>query len=364
MGKQIIACLTIFLLTLYWFFFYEDKIVMILLLMELLYFVLHFFLLEYLRRKIEISLETLIPIAEKGQEIPIGILVRNLSIFPSVHVKAVIQVENSFTGERKVVQCEQNIRRERTQRMEIVLKANDCGNVAISLKKCCVYDFLLLLRRTWKGREVQYVGILPECHLLPVEVTRKTREFIVDDSLEYSDRESGDDPSEIYQIREYREKDALHDIHWKLSAKADDLLVKEHGRPLGCVVLIWLDLQIAEKGKKQIPPTFLEAVASLAMSLLEEECVHMVAWYESENQRIQKKRVSKEEHIYELLNRLLYLKPYEKEIAEEYEDAFRGTMFSTVVSLKADGKICINQEEKMKLSWKDPIDWEQLYFIV
>ena len=48
----------------------------------------------------------------------------------------------------------------------------------------------------------------------------------------------GDDPSEIYQVREYRERDSLKDIHWKLSAREEELMVKERGFPLGCVVLI------------------------------------------------------------------------------------------------------------------------------
>ena len=95
---------------------------------------------------------------------------------------------------------------------------------------------------------MQYVGILPECHLIPVEITRKTREFIAE-SDEYFDRENGDDPSEVYQIREYRDMDSLRDVHWKMSAKAEELLVKEHGKPKGCVVLIWLNLKADTKKK-------------------------------------------------------------------------------------------------------------------
>ncbi len=362
MGKQIIICLVLFFSTLFWFFFYEDSIVVLLLIMELLYFIAHAFFLEYLKRNIEIKMESLMPIAEKGQVIPVGILVRNRSAVPSVHVKAVIQVENYFTGERKQFSSEQNVLRNRTQRMEVCFRAYDCGNIIVSLKSCCVYDLLYLLRRTWKGKEQQTIGILPECHLLPVEVTRKTREFIAEDTMEYSDRESGDDPSEIYQVREYREKDSLRDVHWKLSAKVDELLVKEHGRPRGCVVLVWLDLQL--NGKKKISPVFLEAAASLTMSLWEAECVHMVAWYDKEQQKVRKHRVSKEEQLYELLNQLLHLSPYPEDVQAEYEEAFRNQLFSTIVRMGADGSVFVGEEKKMQLQWKDTIAWEQLYFMV
>lgn len=362
MGKQIIVWLVLFFSTLFWSFFYEDSIVLLLLIMELLYFVVNIFLLRYLKRNIEIRMESLMPIAEKGQEIPVGILVRNRSAVPSVRVRVIVQVKNHFTGERKQFSCEQNALKNRTQRMEVCFKAYDCGHIIVSLKSFCIYDFLCLLRKTWKGMEKQSVGILPECHLLPIEVTRKTREFIAEDTTEYFDRESGDDPSEIYQVREYREKDSLRDIHWKLSAKADELLVKEHGRPKGCVVLVWLDLHL--DGKKNISPVFLETAASLSMSLWEAECVHMVAWYDKEQQKVRKKKIRKEEQLYELFNQLLYLSPYQETVQAEYEEAFRNQLFSTIVTLSADGSVYVGDEKKMQLQWKDTIVWEQLYFIV
>lgn len=233
-----------------------------------------------------------------------------------------------------------------------------------------VYDLLCLLNSSKKVKQVQQVGILPECHLIPLEITRKTREFIAD-ADEYSDRESGDDPSEIYQIREYREKDSIHDIHWKLSAKSDDILVKEHGRPLGEAVLIWLDLNEDElSGRKRkhkiknVPVNMLELVASLSYSLSEEKCVHMVAWYEPENQQIRKKRISKEEHIYELLNRIMFVKLNQniEEAKCRYEEAFRGEDFSTVVILKTDGTVSIGEETIMIPVENKEIVWDKLYF--
>ena len=309
-------------------------------------------------------MDPLIPIAEKNQNIAVSFSVCNRSKLWKTRVKIIVHVENSFTGEKKWIKKSVMVKAAQTEKMVVCLKSNSCGNIAISLKKYSIYDLFLILSKNKTCKDVQYVGILPECHLLPVEVTRRTREFIAE-ADEYSDKESGDDSSEIYQIREYRAQDSLRDVHWKLSAKADDLLVKEHGRPKGCVVLIWLDLQMDGKKPMHVPTAILEGVASLSMSLLEAECVHMVAWYEKENHRIRKKRVSKEENIYELLNRLLYVKVYKEDVKEQFEEAFRGIFFSSVVEFKADGSIWINQEEKMKLSFEEEKNrWDEFYFIV
>ncbi len=363
MIKQIIAYIAVFLLTLYCFFLYDDEILSAILVVEVIYFLISISWLQSTQKKIDVKLEAILPIAEKYQEIPIHVAVSNQSQLVNIPVKLYIKAENLFTGEKQIFKSGGVVSKKKPLRMTFSLKSERCGNIKISVEKCLIYDMFGILKTFWKGKERQNIGILPECHLVPVEVTRKTREFLAD-ADEYSDRESGDDPSEIYQVRDYQGKDSLHDIHWKLSAKADELLVKEYGRPLGSVVLIWLDLFVEKGQRKTISDTVMELTASLSRTLLEEKCVHTVAWYEVENKKIQKKRISKEEHIYELLNRLLYTKSHQESIEAVYEDTFRGISFSTVVEVYADGRVIVNQEEKFKLSRDEKVNWDEMYFVV
>lgn len=365
MVKRICACTAVFLLTLYCFFLYDDAIVAAMLAAELLYFSGAFITLRMMRKSLHISLEPILPIAEKNQEIPVWISSKNTSWIPVIHYQVQLRIENAFTGEKEVCRMTGTAKRNESDTLCMTLRGKSCGNIRITLERCRIYDFLFLLQTSQKRKETQQVGILPECRLLPVEVTRRTREFLAD-AEEFSDRESGDDPSEIYQIREYREKDSIHDIHWKLSAKADELLVKEHGRPLGCVVLIWLNLE-SEKGPAIPLTNLLEAAASLSLSLLEAKCVHMVAWYEPENRTVQKKRISKEEHIYELLTRLLFVKPHHdgEHAQSQYEEAFRGEAFSTIVEFRMDGLVLVNAEEHTKIPQdQDSIKWDAFFFTV
>lgn len=362
MIRQIIAYMAVFLLTLYCFFLYDDEILAAMLLVEVIYFVFSLIWLQCVKGKINIKLDSVIPIAEKNQEIPITVIVSSKFKWAGIPVKVYVRAENLFTGEKHIFKSGGVASAKNLFRETFILASERCGNIRISVEKCLIYDMFGILKAYWKGRERQSIGILPECHLIPVEITRKTREFLAD-ADEYSDRESGDDPSEIYQVREYREMDSLHDIHWKLSAKADELLVKEYGRPLGSALLIWLNLYSKNAQRKNVSDSVLELAASLSRTLLEEKCVHMVAWYEVENQRIHKKRVSKEEHIYELLNRLLYTKVHQEQIEEIYEEAFRGMAFSTIVEISADGKVSINMEEKFHLP-KEKVNWDEMYFVV
>ncbi len=48
----------------------------------------------------------------------------------------------------------------------------------------------------------------------------------------------GDDPGETYDIREYQPGDSIRQIHWKLSGKLDDIMIREKSFPVDDTVLI------------------------------------------------------------------------------------------------------------------------------
>ncbi|NDO43034.1 DUF58 domain-containing protein [Thomasclavelia cocleata] len=57
----------------------------------------------------------------------------------------------------------------------------------------------------------------------------------------YAINQKGDDPTEIYDIHKYREGDLLKNIHWKLSAKYDDVLVKDNALSVSEIINIHCD---------------------------------------------------------------------------------------------------------------------------
>ena len=47
----------------------------------------------------------------------------------------------------------------------------------------------------------------------------------------YDEQIRGEDVSETFDLREYQKGDSIRTVHWKLSGKTDDLLVREFSRP-------------------------------------------------------------------------------------------------------------------------------------
>ena len=362
------------LITLCMFFLFTEKVIGIVLLMECMYYIMAIVYVRIVSRFIQVTLDKGLYSAEKNSEIPILIQVKNKSKWLSVRCGFKIKVVNNFTGEVKKEIINHTVTRGVKETFSESFLSSDCGEISVYLVEYYVYDWIGCLYLKKKTNDVKKIEILPETHLLMTEIQRTTREFIADSEV-YSDSEKGDDLSEIYQIREYVEGDPIHDIHWKLSAKTDNLLIKEHGKPLGCVVLIWIDLfrnntvkplRGRKHGRKNLQVNAKEKAASVSLSLIEQKCVHMVAWYEEKNDRIIRKRVENEENIYELLNRLLYLESYHdrKRADMQFNERFDRNDFSSMVEIKSDGRLIVNGNEIEVKKKGDKICYEETYIIV
>lgn len=362
------------LITLCMFFLFTEKVIGIVLLMECMYYIMAIVYVRIVSRFIQVTLDKGLYSTEKNSEIPILIQVKNKSKWLSVRCGFKIKVVNNFTGEVKKEIINHTVTRGVKETFSESFLSSDCGEISVYLVEYYVYDWIGCLYLKKKTNDVKKIEILPETHLLMTEIQRTTREFIADSEV-YSDSEKGDDLSEMYQVREYVEGDPIHDIHWKLSAKTDNLLIKEHGKPLGCVVLIWIDLfrnntvkrlRGKKHGRKNLPVNAIEMAASVSLSLIEQKCVHMVAWYEEKNDRIIRKRVENEENIYELLNRLLYLESYHdrKRADMQFDERFDRNDFSSMVEIKSDGRLIVNGNEIEVKKKGDKICYEETYIIV
>ena len=114
------------------------------------------------------------------------------------------------------------------------------GNYMFFLEKIRIYDMTGLFFLTRKVKKSASVQVLPQLDNIQVRVTERVRNFYGDADV-YDDFHPGEDSSQIFDVREYRAGDKMQRIHWKLSAKSDELIVKEHSLPKACPVVLFLD---------------------------------------------------------------------------------------------------------------------------
>ncbi len=93
----------------------------------------------------------------------------------------------------------------------------------------------------------------------------------------------GGGPGEDYDLRSYRPGDPMKNVHWKLSTKRDELVVREVLEPCRAELILTFD----HFGPAEDLDRTLDRLWSLSRWLLEREQVHRIQWVHPESGRLE-----------------------------------------------------------------------------
>lgn len=111
-----------------------------------------------------------------------------------------------------------------------------CGCVTIELRRCIVCDFTGMFCIPVRFRDNLSINVMPRIEKPRVLPTVNNTQV-----LGYRPKPGGGF-SDNYELRPYREGDSLKNIHWKISSKYDDLIVREPSLPILKDLIVRLDL--------------------------------------------------------------------------------------------------------------------------
>lgn len=287
------------------------------------------------------SLEIPISVAECGKTTEITIKVKNRSFLPAAKLVFFLSYENLLTGEKGKIRLKGASDAGQTTVVCVKLYVNHCGKYHVRLRKLRVYDLsgIFYLPRFLKERSEFYV--MPKLYDTAVTVTEASRHFMGESDV-YGDTAGGMDASEILQIREFRDGDKIQSIHWKMSAKVDELMVRENRQPIGCPVVLFLDFQ----EKRAQMDAFLTIAAAVSFALLDQKCAHYVTWSSGREEDVLRLRVDDEETFYLFLMLLYEEKKREKRKAglmEDYKEKYKAEPFVTGVVVRSDLTVTVGE---------------------
>ena len=209
------------------FLFYTEYISFFLFAAVLLFplFSLLFFLLG--KRKIRLHIQPVFPLAKSGTcSFTLGI--EKPCFLPLLKLRTKVILKNTFSGEELSQIMEFPLSRGKTS-LSIPCTSNCCGRVLLSLSPCRVYDFTRLFYASVPSPQPEAAFFLPPVPLFEPEGQAFSR---AEGMEETNSRRRGGDPSEIFDLRSWQAGDRLRDIHWKLSMRTEETIVKEHASPM------------------------------------------------------------------------------------------------------------------------------------
>lgn len=196
-------------------------------------------------RKIQLSVVSEEEKIRQGETCFLDIVLEN-SLWYGIALECgtVWEITNSFYGDSSDLSISMPVERKGKSILRLPLRGEKLGRICFQCKKIVLLDMLGLVRWEGKAEAVQELFILP-----------KEQEEILEENTEYGSgmteveesKEKGSDFAEVSEIREYVPGDRIRDIHWKLSAKQEKLMVKERIAMAGSEMVILLKIASREQ---------------------------------------------------------------------------------------------------------------------
>lgn len=230
----------------------------------------------------------------RDESVKINVHVINKSIFPTNKLYAKVKVHNMFFQEKEELYINIPVLIHDENIISFDIECNYVGNVELEITDLVIKDYLEIItsKRT--------VGSSAEIMVLPQNI-----HYAVPIENTYDEDDDGDkqvltlDNTELREIREYRSGDSLRRIHWKLSTKFDELMVKEFEKSLEANTVIMLDLI---KNRQEHLNSAIEVLHSILDGMIgkvSKGCT--VNWYDSSRDDYMFYEVYNKEDIEQLL---------------------------------------------------------------
>ena len=279
--------------------------------------IIMFLFLIFMRTRVSASVDSKNPVAEKDDmdkpaRAAITLSVENRNrLLPITKGVARVSYRNRFSGETGRMKVHFSVDAGRKRDRRIVVPMINCGDLAITVEKVRIYDYLSIFAWTiGKKFPRQHVLIMPP-----------TRDYYLDkdkwynetdeDSDRFSLYKKGDDPSEVFDIREYADGDKIQRIHWKLSSKTGSLMVKDGSLPLTKALHIFIDLCVTGTGESwhRDCNALVQGIYSISLYMIEHMVPQHMIWYDRENDVVEERLVEHEEELLWMFQDLFRIHP-------------------------------------------------------
>ncbi len=265
--------------------------------------------LLFLRKKVSVFVERSGRPASEAGAVVMRLCASNRAKIPTGPIRIRLMCRDVFFGIEKKTTISLQLAGGGAYEEELTLRLDHCGAVEVSVVKGKVYDLLGLFgaRAEVDNTKLSFV-VFPKRYPT-VWFPGESPESLPSDLSVRTCPRPGDDPAELYDVREYRQGDKLNRIHWNLSAAKDELYVKELGMPPVISTVMYVELWRSDKGKKMYD-ALMETVFSLSSAWLGAGLAHFITWYDAEIKQPMRGVVEKEEDLYQVIEQLLTRQGY------------------------------------------------------
>lgn len=262
--KRLTGFVLLFFVLAFFFWFHQRRFYLLLLFAMVVAFISSFTILRKSFLLPEFVLKAGQEVITLGDTVRVRSLIQCSGYYPFSKITARYGIMNTQEGKKHYLQDSYSAFHGQNE-YGFDINLSFCGIYRVTCEEIWVYDCFGLFAK--KPAELPSADIL----VLPERINEQfpmEKETLFSKEDIYSDPNAGQDVSEIKELREYREGDVLSKVHWKLSTKSEDLIVKEYARLAGVCLAVacsgdFTDLRSMTE--------YYEMLYALGLQFLEEE---------------------------------------------------------------------------------------------
>lgn len=183
------------------------------------------------------------------EEVLVELRLKNPAWFPALQSRISFFVSNTFLENRMEWTLEMPVKMHGESVLKLPLRFVELGRFSMECDMLSVQDIM--------GFIIIKIPLLVsgEIYVLPdkdAEALPDVTAFMAGAAEVEESKHKGSDFSEVSDIREYIPGDRIRDIHWKISARYDELMVKERVATAGSEMVLLPDLVKDDEAAQQI----------------------------------------------------------------------------------------------------------------
>lgn len=273
----VVCYLFLWLLLGCWYFFLQSHLLMTILVVMLVLPICSVGMAWKMQSYLSVSIYSVQPVLRDGQEGIWRVRLNNDSYGLALSCTFFGTVGNSFLGTSGEITVKMPISMKYTEHVDLPFAVQYCGLIIVKMTALEYRDPMGLIRIRMPLQASAESVVLPNAQS-DMEDRRDGFQTGISEAEETLSK--GYDFAEVTDMREYRPGDRIKDIHWKLSAKKQDLMVKERTSVAQSQVILLLDLSYEEY---EMISAVVELAYGVAESFLETYVPVRLLWWDQQN---------------------------------------------------------------------------------
>ena len=214
-----------------------------------------------------------------GENFPFYVAITNRGSIPCANIRIRVLVEDVLAGASRVIQGTAAIPGKTIGRAELREQSSHCGRIGLRLIKVVAnVPFGFFRVRARVGTQAADFLVYPEMVDAGLTLVQPNPYAYIADE-EYSQTRAGDDPSELFGVREYRPGDRQNRLHWNLTVSRDVTMVKELGLPIDTSVLVLADIyEMPQSVAEEQYDALMTVISSVARRLRRDRQIFYIGW--------------------------------------------------------------------------------------